>query len=159
MDFGTDMQQALLDNPFLGDLAIKEQTSHDHTVTSTGAVFMWCDSSLWHHAAQVPLSSIPDDAGMLCTVLEELHATPLGRHFGSKRPCAQSGGPPYPGTWRPLYMALCSVWWPSLPGTWRPLSRRVLHVSVSKWYMACPRDSLLLCQFWSTGVAQSAWTS
>ena len=101
MDFGADLQWALRDNPFLGDLAVEAQASPDHTVTRAGAVFIWRDGLLWHRAARGDLLCIPDDAGMRRTVLEELHATPLGGHFGRERTLA---------------LARRSVWWPSLPG-------------------------------------------
>ena len=39
-DFGADLQRALRDNPFLGDLAVKAKASPDHTVNRAGAVFI-----------------------------------------------------------------------------------------------------------------------
>ena len=81
-DFGTNLQWAPQDYPFLGDLAVEAQASPDHTVTCTGAVFIWRDCHLWRRAARGDLLCIPDYVGMQCTVLEELHAKQLGRHFG-----------------------------------------------------------------------------
>ena len=100
-DFGANLQRALRDDPFLGDLAVEAQASPDHTVTRAGAVFILRDGRLWRRAARGDRLCIPDDAGMRRTVLEELHATQLGRHFGHERTLA---------------LALRSVWRPSLPG-------------------------------------------
>ena len=54
---------------------------------------------------------IPDNVGMLRTVLEELHTTPLSRHFGLELTLA---------------LAQHSVWWPLLPG------------DVAAFVQACP---------------------
>ena len=81
-----------------------------------GAVFIWRDGRLWRRAAYGDRLCIPDDVGMRRTVLEELHAAPLGGHFGRERTLALARRSVHPGRERTLALARRSVWWPSLPG-------------------------------------------
>ena len=62
---------------------------------------MWLDSLLFHASARSDRLCVPDSPDLSCTVLEELHATPLGGHFGRDTTVA---------------LARRLVWWPSLQG-------------------------------------------
>jgi len=100
-EFGADLQRAVFDDPILSDIAREAQDTADHTARRAGGCFVWRDGHLWRKAARGDRLCIPADATLRRLVLEELHATPLGGHFGRERTLA---------------LARRSVWWSSLPG-------------------------------------------
>ena len=66
-----------------------------------GSTYVWHDSLLFSKLACGNCLCVPDSPDLRSTVLEELHATPLGGHFRCNKTVA---------------MACSSVWWPSLQG-------------------------------------------
>ena len=122
MDFGANLQRALQNDPFLGDLAVEVQASHDLTdsrggrcssgatvacgvvrLMGTGCAFltMWgCGAQCWRSC------TLRRSAGTLAASARLLWPGALSTLAASARllwPGALSGGLPYPGTWRPLY--------------------------------------------------------
>ena len=108
-DFAEALRQSLPADPELGPLAAAAQASPD-PVDAAGTpcsqanpprhVFIWRDGLLYRRGPRGDRLCIPAAGGLRLQVLQELHATPLGGHFGRDKTLA---------------LARRSVWWPGLP--------------------------------------------
>ena len=100
-DFAPAIRAALPSDPILGPLAQEAQDAESRSVTHAGGTYVWRDGLLFRASARGDRLCVPDSPDLRRTVLEELHATPLGGHFGRDKTVA---------------LARRSVWWPSLQG-------------------------------------------
>ena len=106
-NFSAAVGGAILADPALAKLALAAQAHPGQPVTAAGLPappesshsFVWRAGLLFRRGARGDRLCIPDDAALKRLVLQELHATPLGGHFGRDKTTA---------------LALRSVWWPSL---------------------------------------------
>jgi transposase InsO family protein len=95
-DFAAAVRAALPSDPELGPLAAAEEAG------PAGGAFVLRDGLLYRRSPRGDRLCIPAAGDLRRTVLQELHATPLGGHFGRDKT---------------LSLARRSVWWPGLPAT------------------------------------------
>ena len=108
-DFTSALRQALPSDPLLGPIAVAAQARAPNAVTAAGVPcpptdpahhgFVWRDDLLYRRSSRSDRLCVPAAGGCRLQVLQELHATPLGGHFGRDKTLA---------------LASRSVWWPGL---------------------------------------------
>jgi len=110
-DFASALRDALLADTAMGELARAARTAAGAPVSSAGlpvsrdapvppsACFIWRHDLLYRRSASGDRLCIPAADGLRGRVLDELHATPLGGHFGRDKTMA---------------LARRLVWWPRL---------------------------------------------
>ena len=110
-DFAATVREGLSNDPVLTPLALAARSSPSGVVDPSGApilpadafprrAFVWRDGLLYRRSPGGDRLCIPDIPALRQRVLEELHATPLGGHFGRDKTLA---------------LARRTVWWPALP--------------------------------------------
>jgi hypothetical protein len=105
-DFAAEIRAALPSDPVLGPLAAAAQaqapSAADGTTDASGAPrrFVYRDGLLYRRSTRGDRLCVPAAGALRAQVLRELHATPLGGHFGRDKTLA---------------LARRSVWWPGLP--------------------------------------------
>ena len=108
-DFATSVRAALPSDPVLGPLAAEAQAQASRPVEASDAAlaaspsprraFALRDGLPYRLSPRGDRLCVPAAGGLRAQVLRELHATPLGRHFGRDKTLA---------------LARRSVWWPGL---------------------------------------------
>jgi hypothetical protein len=104
-DFAAALRSALPADPVLGPIAAAAQACAPHATTAGGAcgarfTFVWRDGLLYRSSTRGDRLCIPTGGALRSQILRELHATPLGGHFGRDKTLALARG---------------SMWWPGLP--------------------------------------------
>ena len=137
-DFCADLQRTLQNDTFLADLAVEAQASPDRTVTRV-------------HLARRSIVASCSLGGLV------VHPGQCGdaAHSVGRAACHATLQALWTGAHACFGTALSLVGFIAL-GCGSLCLARVLRVRVSKWNMACPRDSLCLCQFRHAVVAQIA---
>jgi hypothetical protein len=109
-DFAASVATSLPRDSFLAPIALQAEQQPGHLFDKfgrplpleaplSGRGFLWRDGLLFCRSSRGDRLCVPDDAALRRLVLTELHATPLGGHFGRDKT---------------LSLARRTVWWPTL---------------------------------------------
>ena len=115
-DFAAAVRAALLSDPVLGPLAAAAQAQDPSAACPSHCAFVCRDGLLYRCGRRYDRLCVPATGALRAQVLHELHAAPLGGHFGRDKTLAL----------RPWCAARCGGHWSGLP------------VEVEEYVRTCP---------------------